>query len=170
MESLQSAVQLLKKDYWMAVLDLEDAYYSVPINPQHRKFLRFECKRSLYEFTDLPDGLASAPRVFTNLRKPVYATLRSQGYLVVGYIDDILLLAKAPHELSQVVAETVALLRSLGFTIHKSKCVTTPTQVAKFLGCLLNSKDMIISMIPEKAAVIKSKCRTLAQLERPIPI
>ena len=37
MESLQSAAQLLKKDYWMAVLDLKDAYYSVPINLQHRK-------------------------------------------------------------------------------------------------------------------------------------
>jgi len=94
MESLQSAVQLLKKDYWMAVLDLKDAYYSVPINPQHRKFLRFEFKGSLYEFTYLPNGLASAPRVFTKLMKPVYATLRSKGYLKVGYIDDILLLAK----------------------------------------------------------------------------
>ena len=51
MESLQSAVQLLKKDYWMAVLDLKDAYYSVPINPQHRKFLRFEFKGSPIEFT-----------------------------------------------------------------------------------------------------------------------
>ena len=61
MESLQSAVQLIQKDYWMAVLDLKDAYYSVPINPQHRKYLRFEFK----EFTCLPNGLASAPRVFT---------------------------------------------------------------------------------------------------------
>jgi len=68
------------------------------------------------------------------------------------------------------VAETVALLRSLGFTIHESKCVTTPTQVAKFLGFLLNSKDMIISMIPEKVAIIKSKCHNLAQLEGPTPI
>ena len=102
--------------------------------------------------------------------KPVYATLRSKGYLIVGYIDDILLLAKTPHELAQVVAETIALLRSLGFTIHESKCVTTPTQVAKFLGFLLNSKDMIISMIPEKAPIIKSKCHNLAQLEGPTPI
>ena len=58
MESLQSAVQLLKKDYWMAVLDLKDAYYSVPINIEHKKFLRFEFKGSLYEFTCLPNGLA----------------------------------------------------------------------------------------------------------------
>ena len=170
MESLQSAVQLLKKDYWMAVLDLKDAYYSVPINPQHRKFLRFQFNGSLYEFTCLPNGLSSAPRVFTKLMKPVYTTLRSKGYLIVGYIDDILLLAKTPHELAQVVAETIALLKSLGFTIHESKCVTTPSQVAKFLGFLLNSQDMIISMIPEKAAIIKSKCLNLAQLKGPIPI
>ena len=31
----------------------------------------------------------------------IYATLRSKGYLIVGYIDDILLLAKTPHELAQ---------------------------------------------------------------------
>ena len=31
--------------------------------------------------------------------KPVYATLSSKGYLIVGYIDDILSLAKKLHEL-----------------------------------------------------------------------
>ena len=61
MESLQSAAQLIKKDYWMAVLDLKDAYYSVPINLQHRKYLRFEFNGTLNEFTCLPNGLASAP-------------------------------------------------------------------------------------------------------------
>ena len=142
----------------------------MPIKPQHRKFLRFKFTGSLYEFPCVLNGLASAPRVFTKLMKPVYATLRSKGYLVVGYVDDILLLAKTSHELAQVVAETVVLLRSLGFTIHESKCVTTPTQVAKFLGFLLNSRDMIGSMIPEKAAIIKSKCHNLAQLEGPILI
>lgn len=104
----------------------------MPINPQHRKFLRFEFTGSLYEFTCLLNDLASAPRVFTKLMKPVYATLRSKGYLIIGYINDILLLAKRLYELAQVVAETVALLGSLGFTIHESNSVTTPTQVAKF--------------------------------------
>ena len=51
-----------------------------------------------------------------------------------------------------------------------NQCVTTPTQVAKFLGFLLISKDMIISMIPEKATIIKFKSHNLAQLEGPTPI
>ena len=105
----------------MVLLDLKDAYYSVPINLQHRKYLRFEFNGTLYEFTCLPNDLTSAPRVFTKLMKPVYATLRSKGYLIVGYIDDILLLAETPEQLAQVVADTVSLLRALGFTIHDTK-------------------------------------------------
>ena len=60
--------------------------------------------------------------------KPVIAILRSQGYLLVIYIlDDILLMAATPLELSQVINDTISLLRSLGFTIHDTKPVTTPT-------------------------------------------
>ena len=66
--------------------------------------------------------------------KPVYATLRSKGYLIVGYMDDVLLKAETPGQLSQVVADTVALLRALGFTIHDTKSVVTPSQIAKFFG------------------------------------
>ena len=146
MESLQSAAQLIQKDYWMAVLYLKDAYYSVPINPQHRKYLKF-----LYEFTCLPNGVASAPRVFKKVMKPVIAILRSKGYLLVIYIDDILLLAATPLELSQAINDTISLLRSLGFTIHDTKSVTTPTQVVNFLGFVLNYQNMTISMVPGKA-------------------
>ena len=146
----QSAVQLIQKDYWMAVLNLKDAYYSVPINPQHRKYLRLEFKDTLYEFTCLPNGVASAPRVFTKVMKPVIAILRSKGYLLVIYIDDILLLAATPLELSQAINDTISLLRSLGFTIHDTKSVPTPTQVVNFLGFVLNSQNMTISMVPGK--------------------
>ena len=55
----------------MAVVDLKDAYYSVPINLHHRKYLGFEFNGTLYDFTCLPNDLASAPMVFTKLMKPV---------------------------------------------------------------------------------------------------
>ena len=35
-----------------------------------------------------PLGLSCAPRVFTKLLKPVYATLHNLGYLSLGYIVD----------------------------------------------------------------------------------
>ena len=123
----------------MAVLDLTDAYYSVPGNPQHRKYLRFEFKDALYEFTCFPNGVASAPMVFTKVMKPVIAILRSKGCLFVMYIDDILLQAATPLGLSQAINDTISLLRSLGFTIHNTKSVTTPTRVVNFLGFYLRT-------------------------------
>ena len=93
METLKCAIFLLKKNAWMTVLDLKDAYYSVPITLEHRKYLKFYFQGQLYCFTCLPNGLSCAPRVFTKLLKPVFATLKSQGHLSVSYIDDVFLQA-----------------------------------------------------------------------------
>ena len=93
MDLLQSAVQLMKPHRWMTVLDLKDAYYSVPIRTEYRKYLRFEHDGQLYEFVYLRNGLSSAPTIFTKLLKPVLARLRDDGVLLVVYIDDITLLA-----------------------------------------------------------------------------
>lgn len=64
---------LLQPGDWMATIDLKDAYLSVTIREQHRKYLCFVWNDQLYEFQCLPFGLCSAPRVFTKLLKPVLA-------------------------------------------------------------------------------------------------
>ncbi|KAI8518767.1 hypothetical protein Bbelb_020240 [Branchiostoma belcheri] len=69
--------------------DLKDAYFTVPIFHNHRKYLRFIWKDSLYEFAVLPFGLSSAPRVFTKILKPIAAQLRALGVRLVIYLDDI---------------------------------------------------------------------------------
>ena len=48
------------------------------------------------------------------------------------------------------------LLTSLGFTIHKEKSITTPTQIITFLGFTINS---ITSLPPEKVTKILTLCR-----------
>ena len=70
----------VKKGDFMVKLDLKDAYFTVPVWKGHQKFLRFIWKETLWEFACLPFGLASAPRTFTKIMKPVVATLRNLGY------------------------------------------------------------------------------------------
>lgn len=41
MDTLQSALQLITPNCFMASIDLRDAYYTVPIAKAHRKFLKF---------------------------------------------------------------------------------------------------------------------------------
>ncbi len=60
----------------------------VAVHSEHQKYLKFMFDGTLYRYTCLPSGLSSAPRLFTKLLKPVYATLRSMGHLKYFYIDD----------------------------------------------------------------------------------
>lgn len=80
MENLKNAITLMTPNCFMASIDLKDAYYSVSVSESHRKYLRFIWKNQLFQFTCFPNGLSSAPRIFTKILKPVYATLRSQGH------------------------------------------------------------------------------------------
>jgi len=72
---------LLQPSNWMCSIDLKDAYLSVSICLEHRHYLHFTWMGSMYEFTCLPFGLTSTPRVFIKLLKLVMAFLRGQGSL-----------------------------------------------------------------------------------------
>ena len=87
MDTLEAAVSMMKPVCFMASVDLKDAYYTVPIHLSNQKYLKFWFDGVFYQYTCLPNGLASAPCIFTKLLKPVYTTLRSMGHLNSGYID-----------------------------------------------------------------------------------
>ena len=160
MDSLQSAVQLMKPNCWMAVLDLKDAYYSIPIATEDRKYLRFEHGGQLYEYVCLPNGLSSAPRIFTKLLKPALAVLRGHGVLIIVYIDDIILLADDPKTLIEYIDQTMRLFKSLGFTINEEKFQLVPSQKVTFLGLILDSFTMTVFMKSDKAEKVKTAiCR-----------
>ena len=101
---------ILKKGDYMVKIDLKDAYLTVPIWQNHQKYLRFLWRDSLLEFACLPFGLASAPRVFTKLLKPVVAILRQGGIRLIVYLDDILLMAPSAEQVLQHAASTLNLL------------------------------------------------------------
>ena len=149
MEKLKCAISLLKKNAWMTVLDLKDAYYSVPITLEHRKYLKFYFQGQLYCFTCLPNGLSCAPRIFTKLLKPVFATLRSQGHLSVSYIDDVFLQADTLAKLGTDIHVTTKLLLDLGFVIHVVKSTFSGTRTQPFVGYILDTDHMVLTLTDE---------------------
>ena len=155
MESFDTALDLIEPDCFFALIDLKDAYYSVPIDESYRKLLRFTWRDKLYEFSCMPMGLASAPRLFTKLMKPVFGSLRSLGFISVAYIDDSLLIGKSFQECSDNIDATMNLLLSLGFSINFEKSVLQPQKEIKFLGFILDSKEMKVSLPLDKVHKIK---------------
>ena len=161
METLQSAIKLMRPGCYMASVDLKDAYYTVPIAPEHRKYLRFLWKGNLLEYSALPNGLSCAPLKFTKLLKPIFALLRKMGYVNIGYIDDTYLQGDTPEECADNVRQTVHILEQAGFVIHMVKSVFHPTQQLVFLGFILDSLLMVVRLTPEKAQKLREACLKL---------
>ena len=166
MENLWSAILLMKKDCYMASVDLKHAYYSVPIHTSYRKYLKLKHRGQLYQFTCFPNGLCFCPRWFTKLLKPVYAHLRSQGHMSASFIDDSYLQADTAEECRTNVETTVALFENLGFVVHDKKSVLEPTKELKYLGFILNSESMTVRLTPEKIQKGKAACSALIKKRR----
>ena len=88
METLQCAINSMRKDCYFGSVNLSESYYSIPVTKKHRKYFRFWFDNQKYEFTSLVMGLTTSPRVFTKVLKPVFAHLREKGYMSTAYIDD----------------------------------------------------------------------------------
>ena len=73
-ETFNYVLELLQPYDFLTSIDLKDAYFSIPIHPDYRKYLRFSWNNNILEFACLAFGLASAPRIFTKILKPVFAT------------------------------------------------------------------------------------------------
>ena len=145
----------------MVKIDLKDAYLTVPIWQNHQTYLGFLWRDSLLEFACLPFGLASAPRVFTTLLKPVLSILRQRGIRLIVYLDDILLMALSVEQVLEHAASTLNLLGRLGFTVNYLKSVLVPSQQMEFLGSLVNSLDLSLSLPRDKIRKIQSKSQDL---------
>ena len=61
MDTLDTAIKLMRPGCFMTSIDLKDAYYSIPVAPECQKYLKFVWKETLYCFTCLPIGLTSSP-------------------------------------------------------------------------------------------------------------
>lgn len=154
MEDLSTATKLISPNSFMATIDLEDSYLLVPIHASHRKYLRFLFRGEIFEFTAMPFGLSSAPYIFTKIMRTVVAALRERGFLSVIYLDDFLLFGDSLKDCSINVRETLLLLDNLGFIINKEKCELIPSQERKYLGFILNSSEMSISLPEDKRSTL----------------
>lgn len=119
MNNLKMALDLVTPGVFMSSIDLSDAYFTVPIHMDSRRFLRFRWKGKLYQFTALPNGLACAPRLFTKLLNPVFTYFRQKGWTSFQYIDDSIVLHKSFKECEYITREIAKTLADLGFLFMK---------------------------------------------------
>ena len=163
MEGIHLIQMLLQEGNWMMKLDLKDAYFAVPIHHTHRRYLMFQFRGITYQFECLPFGLTSAPRVFTKIMSPITAWLTQLGCRMISYVDNNLILATSRQEAKMWGKLSIALLEGLGFTVNYEKYSLDPAQRTVFLGFMINSMEMSISVPTGKLTGIQTSAKALAQ-------
>ena len=161
MEGLHTACSLLRRDNYMMKLDLKDAYYAVPFHPESRKYLRFQYEGTTFKFCCLPFGLSLAPQAFTRILHPIVAKLHSEGIRTVIYLDDVLLIHHQKDRLTEIFNYVHRLLSSLGFIVKLMKCSPEPTHRLVFLGAMLDTTCMSITLPDKQMDQIPEACQKM---------
>lgn len=109
MESINSIIALAEKNYMMATIDLQDAYYHVPIPSLYLKFPRCAIMQNQVvnlQFTSLPFCLSSASRIFTELMKEIVPHLKEQEILFLVY--NLLMVSQSTSLLVSNLSDSLA--------------------------------------------------------------
>lgn len=153
-EDIRTVCKLITKNCYMATIDLKDAYFSIKIASNSKKFLRFKFENKLYQFNALPFGLCTAPYTFTKIMKPIISYLREQNIILSIYLDDIICFSDDYTTCHNNIHTICDVLRSLGFVINTEKSCLIPTTYCKYLGFMLDSKSMTMSLPSSKIDLI----------------
>ncbi len=91
MLSTAQILESIEEGEWFTSTDLKDAYFHVPICPDHRCFLWFAFQGQAYLFKVLPFSLSLSPRVFARVVAVALSPLLSpllSGLKILPYLDD----------------------------------------------------------------------------------
>ena len=155
MEGFHMVKDLVKPHDWLAKVDLKDAYFLVPMDPNHCKFLQCQWQGITYQFQCLPFGLSCAPRTFTKLMKPVVGFLRERGIQLIVYLDDLLIFGDCQGTLvSQLVV--IKDLFQADHLINEKKSQLEASQQIVFLGLAISTTAMPSLITQRKLARIQT--------------
>lgn len=164
MEGISNLKELIFGGEWFTKIDLKDAYFSIPVNAHHQPFLQILFEGQIFQFTCLPFGLASAPWAFTKVLKPVVSFLRGKGIKLIVYLDDFLIISSGKSQAEKDFLFTVELLEAVGFVINRAKSSGVPSQSREFLGLVVDSRSLTLSLKKDKVKQMVGSCRKMLSL------
>ena len=144
---------------WFTSLDLQSAYWHVPIHRRFRPYLAFQANEDVFQFRVLPFGLNIAPRVFTKLTRVVAARLVDEGVNVLMYLDDWVIQAPTKELCSKATALTITLAEDMGFAFNLPKSCVVPSREIAWLGLVWDSATQTLRLSDTNRAKVVNKIR-----------
>ena len=124
---LEQAFQHFSGATLFSVLDLNSAYYQIPLTLHNRRITAFCTPFRLYEFNKLPMGISIGCQGLSRMVDNLFADLK--GEYVFNYLDDLVVYSAIISEHQEHLTEVLSRLRSAGFTLNKEKIVLGASEI-----------------------------------------
>ena len=147
------------------LLILKMCFYHVPLHMESRKYTRFMMDGVIWQYTSLPMGLTSSPRVFTELTGVLLRHLRKRGMIIIIYLDDLLMIAMSRRKSEEDTVTVLNLLRQMGFLVNEPKSSLEPNQVFLYLGLWWNLVSWTISLASHRVKSLKESAKVAISRE-----
>jgi hypothetical protein len=126
-----------------SVLDLNSAYFQIPLPPR--------TPFGLFEFNKLPMGISVSSQGLSRVMDELFTDLKNNFVFI--YLDDLIIYSRSIEEHAKHVRIVLDRLQKAGFTLNFDKVTIAATEI-QYLGHLLSSRG--ISVLPDRVAVIRS--------------
>ena len=134
-----------------SVLDLNSAYFQIPLTPSSRRVTAFCTPFGLYEFNKLPMGISVGSQGLSRVIDELFADLK--GKFVFNYLDDLIVYSGSEEEHANHLRVVLRRLQEAGFTLNPEKITIGAVEI-QYLGHLLSSRG--IRVLPDRVAAIRA--------------
>ena len=158
---LKEVVELVKsagQGGYLFIVDMQDAYYRVPIHPDDYKYNGLKWLKKYWVFTSLQMGLSSSCKLYTEFADAIEwivvnrnnkAAFRAGIQALRHYLDDFFAACSTKEDAYQLYNDLICILKRLGIPTREDKCFP-PNFIQKILGFVYNTLSQTVSLPNDK--------------------
>ena len=169
MDVIREILHSPRADWYLAKIDLTDAYRLVPIKKSDWKFLGMRIGDEFFIDRCLPMGASSSCRIFQRISDAIAWMFKASCPVVVrvfNYLDDFLLLVKGKTDCEMALTHVEHVCRRAGIPISPHKTIR-PSTVIVFLGLGIDAGKNVLFIPPEKVHGTLKTLKEFLKLTRP---
>ncbi|XP_067399163.1 protein NYNRIN-like [Emydura macquarii macquarii] len=123
---------------WFSVLDLSNAFFSIPVKKESWYKLAFTFNNRQLTFSRLPQGYHNSPSICHQEVAKIWKESPHQDK-VISYVDDILLAAETKEQNLNILGHVLEKIKEAGFLINPVKAQLCKQEVV-YLGVTLGTE------------------------------
>jgi hypothetical protein len=123
----------------LSVLDLNFAYYQIPLSERSRRITAFCKPFGLFEFNRLPMGISVVCQGLSRVVDELFSDLK--GEYIFNFLDDVVVYSKSSKEHEVHLREVLRRLERAGFTLNADKIILNTSEI-QHLGHLISFRGV----------------------------